>query len=189
LGLEIAVMWRGVGDFVPFRVLTSHHGMMIASAMVILLYMMINRMGTAYGKMLAVVVCALCVIVLQHRSVWIATLGGILLLVMLESKNRVRVAGQLALLGAGLAVATAALFATGYGDRIMGQLGASVQEATRQQHSTLTWRIQSWRELTSDLFQSGSVAIAIGKPMGTAWDRIIEEAKNVVSAAPHNFYV
>jgi O-antigen ligase len=189
LGLELAVMWRGIGDFVPFRVLISHNAMIMASSMVILSYMLINRMGASYWKMLLILVCGLCVIVLQHRSVWVATIAGAVLLFMLESKNRARVSGQLALLGIGIGVATAVLFAAGYGERIMAQLGASVEEATHAQHSTFTWRIQSWRELTSDLIQSGPAAVAFGKPMGTAWDRILEAVENTVSAAPHNFYI
>lgn len=189
-GIDIGLdprMWAPLSGS-SLRVIGAGHALMITSGIIMLTYLLRSRSWSAAWCAFMLGLSALFVLALQHRSVWVCTLAGLMLMVLLEQKDRTRATLQLAVAGGLVVVALVPLAMLGKLDRLERDLSSSVQEATSAR-STFTWRMQSAEVLVKDLFSSGPVAIAVGKPMGAGYNRTIEDAEREITVAPHNYYV
>lgn len=170
------------------RVIGAGHALAITSGMVMLTYLLRTRIWSSTWCAFMLGLSASFVLALQHRSVWVCTLAALVLTLFLEQKDRARAALQLAIAGALVGVVLVPLAVLGKLDRLERDLSSSVQEATSAR-STLTWRLQSAEVLAKDLLSSGPTAIAVGKPMGAGYNRMIEDTQQEITVAPHNYYV
>lgn len=189
-GIDVGLdprMWAPLSGS-SLRVIGAGHALAITSGMVMLTYLLRTRTWSSTWCAFMLGLSALFVLGLQHRSVWIATLVALVLTLFLEQKDRARTALQLAIAGGLLVVALVPLAILGKLDRLERDLSSSVQEATSAR-STFTWRVQSAEVLVKDLFSSGPAAIAVGRPMGAGYNRMIEDTQQEITVAPHNFYV
>jgi O-antigen ligase len=129
------------------------------------------------------VVFLVAVILLQHRTVWVATLMMALAWWVLRPARDGR---RFVSAGAGtleLSV-TALLYCVGTFGIIGDRLTASFEETQRTQ-STFTWRVLSWQDLL-DVPRS-YVQWLIGAPFGSGYERFI--SGTLVTVSPHDYYV
>lgn len=131
------------------------------------------------------------IVVLQHRSVWVATLLPMLLLLMLLRGARQQSAkGPLV-----AAVASIVIVAGVLGSGVLGGVESSVAEqavsATSTTGGTFVARVEGWRQLLGQWSGSGPVGLAFGQPYGSGFDRYQGGffGGSVISYAPHNYFV
>jgi O-antigen ligase len=122
------------------------------------------------------------VVLLQHRTVWIAAAFGVAYLLFRERALAKRAFSA-------LLVATflfTALMFTVFGgneDVVSEQLATSAQST-----GTFEWRVDGWTVLLADTIDAGINEVAVGRPFGTGWTRTMSSG-GVVEVSPHNYYV
>jgi hypothetical protein len=121
------------------------------------------------------------VVLLQHRTVWIVSMVGVVYLLVRERALTPRVLSGLA---AGLIVFSTMTFLIFEPDEVAvtDQLVASSQST-----GTFEWRLEGWRVLLSESGPEGLSESLLGKPFGEGWARRMYGG--VVDVSPHNFYV
>ena len=173
---------------VPFRVIWSAATFMIAVAM--LTSMFYASKGNSNGShWLLVIVYATFVLVLQHRTVWVAALGGVGVLAFLLSKAQTGAGMKMLAIGIGLCVLVGVLATSlqGVSNSIQDQASRAVGEGGTFQGG----RVTSWVALLKDWAGSASpVTYLIGKPFGSGYERYTSDfAQHAVTYQPHNYYV
>jgi hypothetical protein len=118
----------------------------------------------------------LFVLLLNRRTVWLATLVGVAVL-MLRDRRLGRRAMLLVTLGA---VATAVAFVW------LGGLQEGSEPVVRSGSGNLTWRLEGWSTLV-DAWSHNSTDWAIGQPVGSGFTRVVEGSET--TSHPHNFYI
>jgi hypothetical protein len=128
------------------------------------------------------------VLFLQHRTVWAVTLAMIAAAFWLARRAKQgRTSGALLpLLLALLLVGGLAMFAPN--SKLTAGLQNSVREAG-QERSTLTWRVDSWREMGTDWIKAGPKAWPFGYPSGQEMRRFNQTQNAEVSVSAHSNYV
>lgn len=133
-------------------------------------------------------VCLLFVLALQHRTVWIAMLVviGLLIVQSRELAARVAVFGSVVLILAvgGVLVTAGAdgLSRTAESDRNQVELGEGALAA-----NTFVWRFEGWISLVADVDYSDPVEVGLGAPFGDGWERRIRG--RLVDISPHSTYI
>lgn len=126
----------------------------------------------------------MCVVLLQHRSVWVVTIVGVLLLLYRE-----RSLGPRLLVALGAALGVFALLLT----LVFGEQADMVTEDladSAQNTGTFEWRVQGWVAML-DPSGPGPSTIeewSVGQPIGISSERTLPNGR-VVSVSPHNFYI
>jgi len=123
------------------------------------------------------------VALLQHRSVWAATVSGIAVGVVLARPDL-----RLRMLAAGFtgSVVLASLLSIGVGQTAVSHLEKSASTASLTS-GTFKFRTDSWTQLIRSSRDQGYAAVLLGQPFGSSMERSIEGHSVNVSA--HNFYV
>jgi hypothetical protein len=118
-------------------------------------------------------------ILLQHRTVWIAVLLGLLWLCARDARFRTRfVVGIIASLVVG-ALLTLLLF---------GSQGESTQRSLQLSASdtgTFAWRVEGWKALLTE--KAPPETLLMGQPFGAGFDRHV--GGGILTASAHNFYL
>lgn len=123
---------------------------------------------------------AIVVLVSQQRTVWVATLVGVVLLVIRGTvKTRVM---TVALFVAAI-IAIVFIASTSWGGALLSDVGDS---ATDQ--GTYEGRLASWPQLIAQALQSGEFSIVFGQPFGAGFVRV-EPNGAIAIWSPHNFYL
>jgi len=185
LELDIARFWNEGGT--SLRVFTAGQTFFLAQAFVIGLYAYLNKAGPAWWRALLPLLF-ICVVVLQHRTVWAVTLVSVALVFLLAGKVRSKAATTFLLAGVIGAVALVPFFVGGQLDTVQQSLVHSVEEVG-QEKSTLGWRVESWKSLLEQWAYGGPVVNMIGKPFGSGFSRYIEMSQNELTQNPHSHYV
>jgi O-antigen ligase len=160
----------------------------LAQAFIIAYYLRLKNLGANWWTwMLPIMLC--CILVLQHRSVWVITMISAILIYVLMPENRKKIKKQF-LVGAMVSsVLLSPLIVTGKLDVISNSLEHSVEEAGSEK-STFMWRMQSAYELLNDWANSGAVVLLVGKPFGSGYERYVKAQNDAkVNVNPHNNYV
>lgn len=167
-----------------FRAVGSHQALFLALIGVAHLGHWLRHDG--WKSLLAASAMLSLAVVLQHRSVWVATL--VALAVIAWHLRATLAAKALPLLGLGLAlISTAgALFILSPGNRLAETMTRSVT-AVAEARGTHTDRIEGWRELLAGHAAASPREWLLGKPFGTGYKRHV--LGRVVEYSPHNFYV
>jgi hypothetical protein len=167
------------GQFVTSRPISASGTLVILEAAILFLAIRWpSRRASGYCAAIAVA----GVLVLQHRTIWVAALAVALVGFTVWSRRRLLQAESL-VLGATGVVFLISPFAV-WGIWSTSSFRASLAEPTSS-HSTFSWRTQSWQELISS---HHSVAdVASGGPAGASWAR--SGAEGIVTVSPHSAFV
>lgn len=126
------------------------------------------------------------VTILQHRSVWIAALAGLLCVLILERRHLPkRFPMLLAFVGlVTLLVAVAASF--GYLDDLTDRMVKSAVSMTDSQ-GTFAARVDGWVRLLESWTDASNKVLVFGFPFGRGYTRMYNG--QLIEFAPHNFYI
>jgi O-antigen ligase len=122
------------------------------------------------------VVLLLFVVVLNRRTVWLALLAGVAVVML---RNR-RLGRRAVVTFAGAAVLTAGVYLA------LPGLGKESGPVTSSGTATLDWRIEGWEALVES-WSKDDVSWFIGQPFGSGFARRVEGIEVVLEA--HNFYL
>lgn len=180
--LRWAVLPLGLqgGLFGPggMRVLWAGEALFLLQALFIALIAW-RRGGSAWWARAAIALLVV-IVLLQHRTVWIALIVSGMVIVL---RDRL-LARRLAVLALGAVLVGGLFVLVVFGDtqEVTAELGQSVQD-----EGTFRWRYLGW----AALLEGGGVDTPIealhGQPFGTGWERMLRGQLIVVS--PHNFYI
>lgn len=187
MNLPMALSWRGTGAVAEFRVLPSGATLFLAQSFMILAYRVTASAASRWTWLAAFVLLA-TVIALQHRSVWIATMAGILALyVFMPGQVRLKLT-KAALIGAVLVgIPAIGLIAYGALDKLVYSVQQSAVTATDFERGTAGGRMYGWNQL---LLQMRPADYILGKPFGSGYERYeVPNARWKATYDPHNFYL
>jgi O-Antigen ligase len=180
--------WSGDGSA---RVVNSFEALLLAQWVVLGLFLGGKGTGAlAVGRWLAPLLIA-AVVVLQHRSVWIAALVGVVAaFAAAQAQRGSRVAQVAALLVAVALVSVPLVFSERFGglSREIGRSAASALEGQGTVHA----RLQDWRQVLGDFARAGPRAWAFGQGVGRDPTRItLSESgeRRLVRFEVHNHYL
>ena len=178
LGLGIATQWEAAVGEGSMRVIHCTQAFYLTTAFFFSLYLYFANSGPAWQRRLFLVLGPMLVL-LQHRTVWVAVLVGLLWLYARDPRFRTRlVAGIIASLVVG-ALLTLLLF---------GSQGESTQRSLQRSASdtgTFAWRVEGWKALLAE--KAPAETLMIGQPFGAGFDRHM--GGGILSASAHNFYL
>ena len=215
LAMVLIVIWRGVavafdirellpvgGSFQPaghsiWRVVASAESLLVAQ---------VARSFWFFGRLLpswssqsfAALLMVLVTVALQHRSVWLAAMAGVIVSLWHPGAARRRFSlWMLPALAAGVLLA-ATLVAnpeTGAGQGpqrgdVASDIAGSARDAL-DMRGTAADRLSSWRQLLKRWADSGPRGLALGAPLGATMERYTSDdlSARKVNFQPHNFYV
>lgn len=170
------------GVYVTTRVLVASQAAVIAAGVVAAMFDWITGHGHRYGALAAVF--ATTVAVAQHRSVWIMTLVGLLLLV--SQVPFTVLAKRMAVL-AWLLMLASPLIAFSPAASTLSDLVAQSSESASLVSGTGGDRTESARVLVHEGTHSGPVRLVFGEPFGAGYDRVV--MGRLEEYQPHNAYV
>ena len=170
---------------IAYRVIWSQPTLIVAMAMLICVHLATTARRPS-GSWVLVAMFGSVVVVLQHRSVWVSGMAGLLTLVFAGSYQRVvqlpRLSGALIGLAAALVITVAGL--KGSSESIQLQAGRAVSSS-----GTFAGRVSGWRSLLTEWFSSRSpITYAVGKPFGSGYTRYSSTGAQI-TYQPHNYYV
>lgn len=125
------------------------------------------------------------VLLLQHRTIWVATLFSVAVGVALMEKQRLTVPAVLTgvmVLGFASGLALANTGGELIPDPLRGQFEYS---ATNQ--NTFVWRFEGWLDLAESSGETSAVDKALGRPFGSGYSRVVDG--QLVEVNPHNTYL
>jgi hypothetical protein len=183
LGLPIVSSWNGIASGSVFRVLNASQAFVIAEVLVLFSFKPADEPEFRWPMHIAALLGA-TILLLQHRTVWFATIAGVALYLA---------AGRIALrrfliaaLGATTAVAlvVAALIRTvpAVGQALMQSVG-SIAAA----NGTFVWRLDGWRFLLMGGYLKSFTDYGIGRPFGSGYWRFV--FGQYINYSPHNFFI
>ncbi|MGS0755667.1 O-antigen ligase family protein [Roseateles sp. GG27B] len=170
------------------RVVGSGAALIIAQALIV--GMFFGHLGGVAATTLrgAVPFLAGAVLVLQHRSVWLAGMFGVGVNFLLAGAQRVSRVKQFLML---FAIAIVAMVALTFGGKVTEGIGSSVTSAAKGE-GTVAARFENWRVTLTDWRDAGPRAILIGREAGSDTSRTVLNAAGErirISFGAHNIYV
>jgi O-Antigen ligase len=178
VGLAIAKEWEAVMGEGSMRVIHCAHAFSLASAFFFSLYLYYTNSGPTWQRRLFLVLGPV-LILLQHRTVWITVILGMLWLYARDARFRSRSA-----IGLSAALVVGALLTL----LLFGSQGESTQRSLHYSASdtgTFAWRVEGWKALLAEKVRPET--LVIGQPFGAGFERHMEGGTVTVSA--HNFYL
>lgn len=171
----------------PTRVIGSNFALLIAEAAVLGLFFGSARVGATGARLLATALLA-GVIALQHRSVWLAGMAGVLISLVVARSQRVPMWQQVVLGLAALATASAPLL---FSQTLTDQVEHSAARALAGQ-DTVSGRLNNWKATIEQWAGDGPRALAMGRLIGSDSTRYVESERGGeerISYGAHNQYV
>ena len=190
LGLDwIEPLWHHAMDFQGsgLRVVNSAQALFLGQALILIVYAMATGSGLRHWRFL-VPFLVITVLVLQHRSVWIAAFVPVLLSFLLLKKGKDRLFTNLAVVTLAAATVLAPVVVGGGGNAVTSAITVSAERATNLSAGTTGDRVEGWKELLGQWAHAGPLVNAVGSPYGSGFDRYSEKGK-LITYAPHNYYV
>lgn len=173
---------------VSFRVIWAAPTFMIAMAMLVAIYYAITD-RRKFGYWFWVLTFGMMVLVLQHRSVWAAALGGVGVLVFLLTRHPTGKVGKVLFLGFALLAIVAIGLTSLKGVSESVQMQSSRVFSTTE--GTFAGRMEGWQSLLKNWLGSGSPTMyLVGKPFGSGYSRYSSNfGGHEIGYVPHNYYV
>lgn len=174
---------------VSFRVIWAAPTFMIAMAMLVAIYYAMT-VREKFGYWFWALTFGMMVLVLQHRSVWAATLGGMGVLLFLLTRYQTGKVGKLLFLGCAL-LAIVAIGLTSLKGGVSESVQVQSSRAFSTTEGTFAGRVSGWQSLLNDWLNSGSPAMyLVGKPFGSGYSRYSSNVGgHEIGYVPHNYYV
>jgi O-antigen ligase len=183
LQLDIRAQWAGVGGSNALRVLNASQALFLAQAFLVTLYLYRHVASrVVLGCFSAALLLA--VILLQHRSAWVALAVSCLMVAWREQAWRKFIAaGLLAVLLSGPAY----LLVSNYGSNLGESLRSSAEEPFDSSRSTIAWRVELWQQYVGEFVGLDGVQTWVGTGFGNPATYRVDGAG--VSNAAHNYFV
>ena len=174
-GIDLGVPAEKFGADAAIRVIDGPFTFFLASAFVLTIPAWLRGEQQRWVRRISVPLL-LFVLLLNRRTVWLAIVVGVAVLVL-----RDRRLGRRALLLVTLgALMTAVAFVW------LGGLQEGSEPVVRSGSGNLTWRLEGWSELV-DAWSRNPTDWAVGQPVGSSFARVIEGSET--TSHPHNFYI
>jgi hypothetical protein len=171
----------------PIRVIGANLTLVIANVLVLGLFFGATRLGARSAQWLSPVLLAV-VLALQHRSVWLALMAGVLVSLIVAREQRAPLWQQVLLCLAIVSTATAPLL---FNETLKTQLSNSASTALRGS-GTVDARFENWRSTLSQWSAEGPRTIALGRLPGSNTERVVTteagESRRI-SFGAHNHYI
>lgn len=168
------------------RVIGANLALLIANMFVVGLFFTQKNQGTGAARWLSPLLLAV-VLVLQHRSVWLAGIVGVLLCLLVARAQRVPLWQQLLVTGLVAVTAAAPLVLN---TTISEQVQSSATRAVSGE-GTVDARFANWRSTVNQWWGDGPKAIVIGRELGSDTTRLIEAESGTVRIrfSSHNQFI
>jgi len=182
-------LWRYAdATGVPLRVVNAQETLLLGQALILLIYAM--AVGNSSGRWVFLVpLLALTVLVLQHRTVWVATFLSALMAFVIVRQNQAKLARRLGLMVGLTALVLVPLLSTGKFNSATSSVTDLAAKATSTTGGTFVGRVQGWDALLKQWGASGPRTWAIGNPYGSGFDRSTGPSGQDITYAPHDYYV
>lgn len=181
LHLSIAQNWINADPTgVRFRVINSSQAYLLSICVLMLFHRYILPTETAKSSRVLLVLFAVAVIGLQHRSVWAATLFGILSLFMLPGVAKHKLVFKFAVLGAVGMLMLLPLLSMGYLDNFIESILGQAEKATNLQTGTFGARRKAWEQIMHYWSGQDFSEQLFGDPFGGSYAGLPN--------SPHNFF-
>jgi hypothetical protein len=177
-GIDLGVPAEQAGNDAAIRVIDGPYAFFLAQSFVLTIPAWQARDNRLRWVRRLSVLLVLFVMVLDRRTIWLAVLAGVAVLML---RNR-RLGRRAIWMVAGGAIITAGLFVALSGD------GSGSEPVAQSASNTgnLTWRIAGWSELVAS-WSENPIHWFIGQPFGSGYARKVGQSEVLV--APHNFYL
>lgn len=188
-GLDwVEPIWRGmdITAGAELRVINATQAWLLGLAVILLVYAMATGNSLA-GWRFMLPLLALTVLVLQHRSVWVATFLPALLAFFVVRQSQGKLAGRMLVIAGLTALVLGPLLATGKFSGATSAVAEQAVNATSTAGGTFVGRVQGWDGLLREWAGKGPRTWVIGDPYGSGFKRM-QGGKEVVYD-PHNYYV
>lgn len=177
-GIDVGVPMEKFGNDAAIRVIDGPYVFFLGHAAVLTIPAWQVRDDRSRWVRVFSVLLLLFVMVLNRRTVWLAMLVGLAVL-MLRNRRLGRRAIWLILGGA---IITVGLFAALSGNDTGRE--PATQSASRM--DTLTWRVEGWSELLTSWSENPANRF-VGQPFGSGYARKVEGSET--TSHPHSFYI
>lgn len=185
LGLADRILDFGLEPDAVFRPVGSHYAFFISAVVMVLTMAWLRGTGTKRTGWHAAILLAF-VVVLQHRSVWIATVVGLLCVAAVESRHLPRrfplLLGFVLVVTLGVSIAAS----LGYLDELGRRLMQSTVSMT-DSGGTFAARVDGWVRLVESWVEGGTRVLMFGFPFGHGYTRMYKG--QLIEFAPHNYYL
>lgn len=171
------------------RVIPSYEALVLAEIFVMGLFFSKLTPSFKFARILLPILL-ICVLVLQHRSVWLATLIGILSSLFLANNEKGSSFSQLALLVVMVAIISLPMLLSDKLSGVSDQLTSSADRALSGADTTGE-RLDSWNELIKKWAGGGVKSIFIGQSFGGDTSRYVKTKTGLrkITYQAHNMYV
>ena len=180
-------VWRNIEAGDSLRVLDAQQTLFLGTALILVIYAMATGSSLA-GWLFLVPTLALTVLVLQHRSVWVASFLPAMMAFVIVRKSQGKLIGRLAAIAAISAIVLLPLLATGKFSSATSSIADSAERATSTTSGTFVGRIEGWDALLKKWVASGPRTWAMGNSYGSGYERKQQGGRDV-TFAPHNYFV
>ena len=174
----------------PIRVIRSFEALEIAEVLMVCVFFVRASGSLTVLRALSPLLFA-AVLILQHRSVWMTALAGVLASVIVARLRKSSGFAQLALL---LALALTTMLPMVMSDKLSGvdqQISSSAGSALDERGS-VGERMSSWKEIVNNWATGGPKSILIGQSFGTDPTRYVQDERGglrKITYMAHNMYV
>jgi uncharacterized membrane protein len=182
-------VWRYMDSTgVALRVINAQQTWLLGLAVILLVYAMASSNSLAGWRPL-LPLAALPLLVLQHRTAWVATFVPALLAFFIVRQNQGRLAGRMLLIAGLTALVLGPLLATGKLSTATSSVADLAVKATSTKEGTFVARVLGWAARLALGAGSGPRTWAIGNPYGGGFERPEGPRGGQIAYAPHNYYV
>jgi hypothetical protein len=176
-GIDLGVPAEKYGADAAIRVIDGPFTFFLAHAFVLTIPAWLRGEQERWIRWISVLLLLFC-LVLNRRTVWLAIVVGVAVL-MLRDRQLGRRGLLLVALGA---VMTVVAFVW------LGGLQEGSEPVVQSSSGNLDWRVQGWSELVTAWSRSPT-EWAIGQPVGSGFARQIEGIETNTQYGPHDFYI
>lgn len=177
--------WLESSENSRFRVLNANQAVFLAQVLVLGAVFHLKKSGLSLAGNWKLALLALCILVLQHRTVWLVTIMSFGVLALVDAEVRSKAGKYSLMLLFLIAVAVPIALFSKVSDTLYH--AAVVEPFSRD--STLVWRVESWLTSVLEWMRAGPKEWLIGFPFGKGFYRYLEFKRTYVDAYPHSYYV
>lgn len=174
-GIDLGVPAEINGVDTAVRVLDGPYAFFLAGPLLLTVPFWLRRGQARWVRWLGAVLLVV-VIALDRRTVWLAILVGVAVLLLRGRRLRAR--------GVALVVAASIVTVLVFAGDVLGR--DQSPPGTVSSTGSVTWRIEGWSDLV-DSWSESPVNWLIGEPFGSGFARTVDGSK--IDAHPHNFYI
>jgi hypothetical protein len=178
-GIDLHVPAEKYGDDAAIRVVDGPYAFFLAHAFFLTVPMWLQGRRRGWVQWLSVILLVF-VLLLNRRTVWLALLVGVAVIVLRDK----RLGRKANMLVAGTAMAAVVTFFAFANDG--GSSGSPTVGQSADAFGNFSWRVTGWVELLASWARE-PVDWLLGQPFGTGFARMVDGSE--VTAHPHNYYV